>query len=140
MKKINITERTERVKNREGGALRITFSSNLRRLRGLQNISQVALAKKIGVTPNFINDIENCKKWMSPQTIAKLAVALNVEPYQFFLPELKERETRSHRFCRYLDDFADAVDALLMDLRRKYFGEEPESPDSAPEGSAEDTE
>ncbi|MDR0487089.1 MAG: helix-turn-helix transcriptional regulator, partial [Treponema sp.] len=63
------------------------ISSNIKRLRSLQNISQLRLALNSGLTHNFINDIENCKKGVSTKTLAKLSTALNAEPYQFFLPE-----------------------------------------------------
>ncbi len=62
------------------------ISSNIKRLRSLQNISQLGLAINTGLTHNFINDIENCKKGVSVKTLAKLSIAFNVEPYQFFLP------------------------------------------------------
>jgi transcriptional regulator with XRE-family HTH domain len=38
------------------------------------------LAAEADLTHNFINDIENGKKWVSAETIGKLAIALKVEP------------------------------------------------------------
>ena len=35
----------------------------------------------------FINAIENGKKWVSPENIAKFTEVLHVESYQFFLPK-----------------------------------------------------
>ena len=32
----------------------------------------------------FINDIENCKKWVSPETLAKFATFFNVPVSEFF--------------------------------------------------------
>jgi transcriptional regulator with XRE-family HTH domain len=61
------------------------FSANIRRLRKTADITQLVLAKKAGLTYNFINDIENGKKWVSPETLSKLSKALEVEPYHFFL-------------------------------------------------------
>ena len=37
------------------------------------------------MTPNFVSDIENGKKWVSPESLGKLAIALEAEPYQFFI-------------------------------------------------------
>lgn len=104
----------------EGKDLRVLLSANLKWFRSLQNISQAALASKVGLTHNFINDIENCKRWTSPQTIAKLALVLGVEPYQLFLPELKNGDPRSYSFNRYLEDFSNSLDAMQRELREKY--------------------
>ena len=38
------------------------ISINVKRLRTLQNISQLNLSNATGLTHNFIHDIENCKK------------------------------------------------------------------------------
>ena len=35
----------------------------------------------------FISDIENGKKWVSPETLEKLSKVLDIEAYQFFLPK-----------------------------------------------------
>lgn len=104
----------------DGSTVRILFSKNLRRLRTLQNISQLSLANQAGLTHNFINDIENCKKWVSPQTIAKLAMVLKVEAYQFFLPESRENEPSDSFFSVYLDDFSDSLQKMVNDLKKKY--------------------
>jgi transcriptional regulator with XRE-family HTH domain len=110
--------------NVDGNTIRTLFSKNLRRLRLLQNISQLSLANRAGLTHNFINDIENCKKWVSPQTIGKLAMALRVEPYQFFLPESRVNEPNDSFFSVYLDDFSDSLQKMVEDLKRKYVQDE----------------
>lgn len=63
------------------------FGYNLRRIRKAQNLSQIQLAEKVNMAFTFISDIENGKKWVSPETIDKLSMALDVEVYQFFLPK-----------------------------------------------------
>lgn len=61
------------------------FGQNLKYLRNKKNFSQLQLADKADVTFNFINDIENGKKWISPSTLSKLCNALETAPYQFFV-------------------------------------------------------
>lgn len=63
------------------------FGYNLRRIRKAQNLSQIQLTEKVNMAFTFISDIENGKKWVSPETIDKLSMALDVEVYQFFLPK-----------------------------------------------------
>ena len=95
------------------------ISNNLKRLRSLQNISQLSLAQKTGLTHNFINDIENCKKGVSARTLAKFSTAFNVDPYQFFLPEGKNNE-----IMIYIKDFNDSLQKVVADLTQKYDSEE----------------
>ena len=92
------------------------ISNNTKRLRSLQNISQLNLASKTGLTHNFINDIENCKKGVSPTTLAKLSVALSAEPYQFFLPE----GTPSNEVMVYVRDINDSFQKVVHELTQQY--------------------
>ena len=92
------------------------ISSNIKRLRSLQNISQLSLALRTGLTHNFINDIENCKKGVSAKTLAKLSTALNVEPHQFFLPE----STSNNEIMLYVKDFNDSLQKVVAELTQQY--------------------
>jgi len=92
------------------------ISSNVKRIRSLQNISQLNLALKTGLTHNFINDIENCKKGVSARTLAKLSTALDVEPYQFFL----SHEMTDNAVSSYVRDFNDSLQKVVSDLSQQY--------------------
>ena len=92
------------------------ISINIKRLRSLQNISQLSLALNTGLTHNFINDIENCKKGVSAKTLAKLSVALCVEPYQFFLPE----GSSNNDMMIYVKDFNDSLQKVVNELTQQY--------------------
>ena len=92
------------------------ISRNVKRFRMQQNISQIQLALNTGLTHNFIHDIESCKKGISSKTLAKLSIAFNVEPYQFFLPEgLPNSETMV-----YVNDFNDSLQKVVRELTQKY--------------------
>ena len=97
----------------------------------MANLSQMNLAADAGLTHNFINDIENGKKWVSAETIGKLAFALKAEPYQFFISESKWNDQGAEIFSLYLDDFSDSIDKVVKEYRYRYL------PDSkpAPKGS-----
>ena len=92
------------------------ISVNIKRLRTLQNISQLNLALTSGLTQNFINDIENCKKGISAKSLAKLSIALNAEPYQFFLPE----NMPNNEALVYVKDFNDSLQKVVSDLTEQY--------------------
>jgi len=92
------------------------ISNNIKRLRSLTNTSQLGLAAKTGLTHNFINDIENCKKGVSAATLAKLSVALSVEPYQFFLPE----GSSNNEAVIYVKDISDSFHKVVNELAQQY--------------------
>lgn len=100
--------------------IQIIFSRNLKRLRNDANISQMTLASLADLTHNFINDIENGKKWVSAKTIGKLATALRVEPHQFFLSESRWNEKEKEILSTYMDDLSESVQKVLTEYRRRY--------------------
>ncbi|MCL2319215.1 MAG: helix-turn-helix domain-containing protein [Treponema sp.] len=104
----------------QGINIRSLFSRNLKRLRTMANLSQMNLAANAGLTHNFINDIENGKKWVSPETIAKLATALRAEPYQFFLADPKWNNQGAEIFSLYLNDFQDSFEKMVDDYRNRF--------------------
>jgi len=91
-------------------------AGNVRRFRSLHNISQMALAQNTGLTHNFINDIENCKKGVSYKTLAKLSKFFDVEPFQFFLPDGMPNDMARG----YVKDFTDTVHKMANDLTQLY--------------------
>ena len=94
--------------------VRFLVSKNLKRIRSTQKISQLNLAVRSELTHNFINDIENGKKGISSRTLAKLCIALNVEPYQFYLPDDIDK------MQMYIDDFNDSLQKVVRELTYKY--------------------
>ena len=107
----------------KGVNIRSLFSRNLKRLRKNANISQVKLAADAGLTHNFINDIEHGKKWISAETLGKLAFALKAEPYQFFLSDPKWDDRGAEIFSIYLEDFSDSFAKMVKDFRQRYLDE-----------------
>jgi len=102
--------------------VRLLVSRNLRRIRSRQNLSQLSLAVNAGITHNFINDIENCKKGVSARTLAKLSKALNVEPHQFFLPDSMSND----KMVMYLSDFNDSLQKMVKELTKQYTSTNPQ--------------
>ena len=68
--------------------IRKIFANNLKKLRGDRHMSQMELAAAANLSSNFINEMENEKKWPSIETLAKLMKALSVEPVHFFTPDI----------------------------------------------------
>jgi transcriptional regulator with XRE-family HTH domain len=107
----------------KGKNIRTLFSKNLKRLRNIANLSQVNLAVEAGLTHNFINDIESGKKWVSAETIEKLAIALKAEPYQFFISDSKWNDRGAEIFALYLNDFQDSFEKMVDEYRDRFLVE-----------------
>ena len=73
--------------------VRKTLSHNLRRLRKQRGLSQLKLANELNMAMTFISDIENCKKWVSPTTLALFASFFGVSVCELFSPD----ESRSQQ-------------------------------------------
>ena len=106
----------------DGTAIRNLFAKNLKRLRGILNMSQMDLSDITGLAHNFINDIENEKKFVSDDTIAKFSIALKVEPYKFFLPETKWN-TQDEDILT--DDFYDSIGMVVKEFCINYVKDNP---------------
>jgi transcriptional regulator with XRE-family HTH domain len=102
----------------DGIYVRNLFAKNLKRFRDLLKISQMDLAAASGLAHNFINDIENEKKFVSDETIAKLAKALKVEPYKFFLPGAKVNTQGEDIIA---EDFSDSIGKMIKEYCNVYF-------------------
>ena len=96
--------------------IRKIFSRNLKSYRKNLGLSQMDLASKVGIATNFINDIENEKKWISISTLAKICTALDIEPYKLFI-EVDFDKAGSNKlinqFCTELsNDFVEVLNKL----------------------------
>jgi len=109
-------ETATKKENISEGYVRSLVSGNIKRLRAMQGMSQIGLARAAGLTHNFINDIENCKKGISDKTLAKLSIVLNVEPHQLFLPDSMSNDTMQV----FLDDFNDSLQKVVKEMTKHY--------------------
>jgi transcriptional regulator with XRE-family HTH domain len=61
------------------------FIKNLRFFRKRKGISQLAFSEQIGISPNYLNAVENGKNFPSPDVIQTISNTLEIQPYQLFL-------------------------------------------------------
>ena len=99
--------------------LRGILSNNIKRCRLKNDLSQLALAEKVDISANFLSDIERCKAWVSPNTLAKLASVLNIEPYELFKPGAFLSDTEKSILQQYADENLRAVLSVMNQLHEK---------------------
>jgi transcriptional regulator with XRE-family HTH domain len=100
--------------------VRAILSRNLKRLRATKNLSQLSLSIRAGLTHNFINDIENGKKWVSPKTLATLATALDAGLHEFFVSETTLPGQAAIALTGYLDNLTGDVLQWVKDVKARY--------------------
>lgn len=61
------------------------FSANVRRFRDLRGLTQAVLSERVGISINFLSQIEGGKKFPSDGVIDKFAEALQVPPHELFM-------------------------------------------------------
>jgi len=93
--------------------LRTIVRTNIRRYRDYQKWTQAKLAEKLNISVNFLSDVENGKRWISPASMVKFASVLNIEPFELFKPAETPPPTTTAIFAKYNDDVVQAVNASL---------------------------
>lgn len=74
---------------REQNTLR-TIAQNIRHFRTLKNMSQTELGLRSDLTPNYITDIENCKRDIMVSTLSHIAYGLDIKIEELFNDNRKE--------------------------------------------------
>ena len=97
--------------------LRAIVQTNIRRYRGYRKWTQAQFAEKLDISINFLSDIENGKKWISPKSMVKFASILNIEPFELFKPADVPATDVSALFSRYNDE---VVMAVSESIKRTY--------------------
>ena len=100
--------------------LRGILSGNIKRYRHNRNLSQADLAEKLDISVNFLCNIENGNRWISPQTLVKFASALNIEPYELFKPAEALPPDMPLILNKCLDEAVVAVTKTLNQIRGYY--------------------
>jgi transcriptional regulator with XRE-family HTH domain len=100
--------------------LRGVLSRNIERYRHSRSLSQADLAEKLNISVNFLCNIENGNRWISPQTLVKFASALNIEPYELFKPAEALSPDMSVILHKCIDEAVVAVTQTLNQVRGYY--------------------
>jgi len=100
--------------------LRAIVQTNIRRYREYRQWTQAQFAEKLDISINFLSDIENGKKWISPASMVKFANVLNIEPYELFKPADAPAPAVSALFSKYNNEVVKAVSESLEQVYRYY--------------------
>ena len=97
--------------------IRAILGSNIKRFRTLNQLSQEELAEQIDISANFLSSIEIGKKWISPNTLAKLSNALKIESYELFKPQGAGGSDMQRRTDEIFQTIKNSIDKIQLSYR-----------------------
>ena len=100
--------------------LRAILSINLKKYRNYRKMTQAEFAEKIDISIPFLSDIENGKKWVSPNTLAKMADIFNIEAYELLKPEGILPDNAANIIEKYTDEIFSTFSKTLHGLSNNY--------------------
>ena len=68
-------------------AIQLILAQNIKEARSRLGYSQQELAERADLSAGHMNDLEQGRKWVSADTLQRLADALAMEPFMLLLPE-----------------------------------------------------
>jgi len=116
-----------------GADLRQVLSKNIKLLRSQRSLSQIELAEKADISIPFLSNIERSNKWPYPETLVKLAKALDVEVYTLFQENIPPQSANvNHTLARFKKDIsvslhktvAAAIDSSIEIISSHYVDEQ----------------
>jgi len=97
-----------------GKELRAIFGKNVRTYRSRRNWSQADLAEYADISINFLGDIERGKKWPHPETLTKLADALEIRVFELFIEEDSELNPKTKDLMnRFVKDVSLTINKTM---------------------------
>ena len=78
----------------EGTVIRQTLAKNIKIFREHRLLSQADLAANSEISIPFLSEIERGNKWPFPDTLAKIAKALNVKIHELFYEKTPSKTER----------------------------------------------
>ena len=106
--------------------VRRILAENLKTLRKQKGLSQLKLANELQMAFTFINDIENCKKWVSPETLARFATFFGVPLSALFTAEYERTGNGTPPFNTdfFVKTISEEVAKTIGDVARRFGGQQ----------------
>jgi transcriptional regulator with XRE-family HTH domain len=117
-----------------GADLRQILSKNIKSLRNQRSLSQIELAEKADISIPFLSNIERSNKWPYPDTLVKIAKALDVDVYMLFQEKMPVQPDNVRKtLARFKKDItvslhktvSTAIDSSIDIISSHYIDDEP---------------
>ena len=99
---------------------RSTVAKNIKHYRKMNNLTQMALAERADLSVGYLCDLESGGKWGTPETIARLSAALNVQPFQLYVRAEECESSISSDLLNLSTMLKRNIDETIAVLLQKY--------------------
>ena len=89
--------------------LRKILSQNIKKYRQRKGWTQAKLAEEMGISTNYLSDIETKRGWVSPLSLVNMANALDIDVFELFQPEKTVPIDVLKTANKYLEDFSSSL-------------------------------
>jgi len=106
--------------------IKAILAENIKKYRKRRGWSQLFLSEKLGISANFLSQVETGKAWVPPLTLSKLAAALEVEVFELFKPatdgEASWDDAEARKLGRFAEDLALALEVSVSEAAKNLRG------------------
>jgi len=106
--------------------IKAILAENIKKYRKRRGWSQLFLSEKLGISANFLSQVETGKAWVPPLTLSKLAAALEVEVFELFKPatdgEASWDDAEARMLGRFAEDLALALEVSVSEAAKNLRG------------------
>lgn len=100
--------------------IRQILANNLKKIRKQKGLSQLRLSNEIQMAFTFINDIENCKKWVSPETLARFSTFFDVPVSYFFQSDIEEESNKNINNEVFIKTITEELSKTITDVSKRF--------------------
>ena len=100
--------------------VRRIFAENLKKLRKQKGLSQLKLSNEMQIAFTFINDIENCKKWVSPETIARFETFKGDTVSAFFQDDIDGTNNNNEKTNFIIKTISEEVTKTILEVGERF--------------------
>jgi len=105
----------------DGQAIKDALGKTIKFLRFRRGLSQSDLAEKADISITFLSTIERGIKFPQPDILSKLAIALDVEVYELFKPDIVPSDGKQ-MMNQLSEDITKNVNQTIADVFKQYMG------------------
>jgi transcriptional regulator with XRE-family HTH domain len=105
----------------DGQAIKVALGKNIKFLRSRRGFTQAVLADKAGISIIFLSSVERGTKYPKPDTLARIAKALEVEVFELFKGDLVPFDSKK-LISQLSKDITKKINLAMIDTFKQYLG------------------
>ncbi|MDR0600115.1 MAG: helix-turn-helix domain-containing protein [Treponema sp.] len=105
----------------DGQAIKAVLGKTIKALRTRRDFTQAVLAEKADISIIFLSSIERGTKYPKPDTLARIAGALDVEVFELFKGDLAPSDSKA-MISQLSKDITQKIHLAVAEIFKRYLG------------------